>query len=95
MPIGEYAEWAEGVPDFMSDDSYFFKSYKHEIKDIKTVVLSPDAGVVTIIYIWDSVSSEDVHARTNGAITLTCRREDDGWKIVHYHGSHDDEKVME
>lgn len=95
LPIKEYAEWAKGVPNFMSDDDYFFKSYKHDIKDIRTVVLSPDVGVVTIIYVWDSVTTEDVQTNTDGAITLTCRKEDEGWKIVHYHGSHNTGKVIE
>ncbi len=95
LPIKEYTEWAKGVPNFMSDDDYFFKSYTHDIKDVRTVVLSPDAGVVTIIYVWDSISNDEVHANTDGAITLTCRRENEGWKIVHYHGSHDTEKVIE
>jgi len=94
LPIMEYSEWAEGVPNFMSDDAYFFKSYKHDIKAIRAVVLSPDVGVVTIIYTWDSVSTEDVHTLTDGAITLTCKREDDGWKIVQYHGSHDNESIV-
>lgn len=90
LPIGEYAEWAEGVPNFMSDDNYFFKSYTHEIKDIRTVVLSPDVGVVTLIYVWHSITKDDVRASTDGASTLTCRRENEGWKIVHYHGSHNE-----
>jgi hypothetical protein len=94
LPIREYAEWAKGVPNFMSDDDHFFKSYKHDIKDIKTVVLSPDVGVVTIIYVWDSISNDEVHTNTDGAITMTCRREHKGWRIVHYHGSHDTEKII-
>ena len=52
-----YTEWAEGVPNYMADDNYFFKSYKHEIKDIRTVILSPFSGVVTITYVWDNVSN--------------------------------------
>lgn len=93
--IENYSEWAEGVPNYMADDNYFFSSYKHEIKEIRTVVLSRDAGVVTIIYVWDSVTKEGVHRKTNGAITLTCRREDHGWRIIHYHGSHDEDRIVE
>lgn len=93
--IDNYQEWARNVPNFMSDDDYFFTSYSHEIKDIKTVVLSPKSGVVTISYIWDSVSTEGIHERTPGAATLTCRLEENGWKIVHYHGSHGDAAVVE
>lgn len=89
-----YTEWERGVPKYMADDDHFFKSYKHEIKDIKTVMLSPISGVVTITYIWDNISKEDVHKRVDGAITLACRREGDHWKIVHYHGSHGDEKII-
>ncbi|PLX24458.1 MAG: hypothetical protein C0599_02090, partial [Salinivirgaceae bacterium] len=54
-----FKEWEEGVPNYMADDNYFFKSYKHEIKDIKTVVFSPNSGVVTITYIWDNISRKD------------------------------------
>lgn len=93
--IGSYEEWARNVPNFMSDDDYFFTSYSHEIRDIKTVVLSPNSGVVTISYIWDSVSTEGIHERTPGAATLTCRLEENGWRIVHYHGSHGEAKVVD
>lgn len=95
LPIDNYQEWETGVPNFMSDDNYFFKSYRHEIDTIRTVVLSPESGVVTIIYTWDNVTREGVHNRVPGAITLTCRKEPAGWKIVHYHGSHGDEEVVE
>jgi hypothetical protein len=50
--------------------------------------------VVTIVYIWDSISKEGVHERTPGAITMTCRKEGNDWKIVHYHGSHDEPEVV-
>jgi len=88
--ISDYEDWASSVPNFMSDDNYFFNSYTHEIKNMETVVLSPKSGVVTIVYIWDSISKEGVHNRTPGAATLTCREEGNDWKIVHYHGSHDE-----
>ena len=95
LPIETYEEWARGVPNFMADDQNFFTTYKHEIKDLKTVVLSENAGVVTIIYDWDSVTREGVHRKTEGAITLSCRRESEGWRIVHYHGSHGEDQVLE
>ena len=93
--IDSYSKWAEGVPNFMADDKYFFSSYTHNIKDIKTVLLGRDAGVVTMIYVWESVTKEGVHRRTNGASTLTCRLEESGWKIIHYHGSHGDDQIIE
>ncbi len=92
--IDTYSKWANGVPNFMADDNYFFKSYTHEIEHIETVVLSPKSGVVTIVYIWDSISKEGVHERTPGAATLTCREEGNDWKIVHYHGSHGDPEIV-
>ena len=94
IEIDSYNKWAEGVPDFMADDDYFFKSYTHEIKDMETVRLSPCSGVVTITYIWDNISKDDIHRRTDGAATLTCRFEDNTWKIVHYHGSHGEEQII-
>jgi hypothetical protein len=83
-----YQEWAEGVPNFMSDDAYFFTSYAHEVQEIRTVPLSPESGVATIVYVWDHLDREGVHGRTDGRATMACRKEADGWKIVHYHGSH-------
>lgn len=91
-----FKEWKEGVPNYMADDDYYFKSYKHEIHDIRTVVLSPESGVVTITYVWDNISrKDDMHKRIDGAITLSCRLEESGWKIVHYHGSHGDEEIID
>ncbi|MCF8235585.1 MAG: hypothetical protein K9H13_12930 [Bacteroidales bacterium] len=92
--IDTYSKWANGVPNFMSDDDYFFKSYTHEIEYIETVVLSAKSGVVTMVYIWDSISKEGIHERTPGAVTLTCREEENDWKIVHYHGSHGDPEIV-
>ena len=89
-----YMEWTEAVPRSMAHEVEFYNSYKHEVKYIETVVLSPQSGVVTIVYIWDSISKEGVHERTPGAITLTCRKENEVWKIVHYHGSHDDPEII-
>ena len=85
---GSYREWAEGVPNFMSDDAYYFTAYKHEVQEILAVPFSPEAGVVTIVYVWDHVDREGIHGRTDGRATMACRKEADGWKIVHYHGSH-------
>lgn len=89
-----YAEWTEAVPRSMYHEQEFYSSYSHDVKYIETVVLSPESGVVTIVYIWDSISKEGVHERTPGAFTITCRKENEAWKIVHYHGSHDEPEVI-
>ena len=78
----------------MAHEEEFYSSYTHEVEYIESVVLSPQSGVVTIVYIWDSISKEGVHERTPGAYTLTCREEADSWKIVHYHGSHGEPDVI-
>ena len=90
-----YMEWTKAVPSSMSHEEEFYDSYKHEVKYIETVVLSPQSGVATIVYIWDSISKEGVHERTPGAITITCRKENEAWKIVHYHGSHDEPEIID
>jgi hypothetical protein len=90
-----YMDWTEAVPSSMSHEKAFYDTYKHEVKYIESVVLSPKSGVVTIVYIWDSISKEGLHERTPGAITLTCRMENEAWKIVHYHGSHDEAEVVD
>ncbi|MCF8369611.1 MAG: nuclear transport factor 2 family protein [Bacteroidales bacterium] len=91
----DYVDWAHLVPKWMAYDEHAYSSYIHEIKNIETVVLSPKSGVVTIVYMWDSITKEGVHARIAGAITLTCRDEDGVWKIVHYHGSHYEPEPVE
>ena len=94
LEIDNYEYWAENVPHFMAHDDNYYSSYKHDVKYIETVVLSPTSGVVTIVYIWDSVSKEGVHERTPGAATMVCRKENVDWKIVHYHGSHGEAEVV-
>jgi hypothetical protein len=89
-----YRDWIQAVHSSMHHEKEFYNSYKHEVKYIETVVLSPQSGVVTIVYIWDSISKEDVHERTPGAISLTCRKENEEWKIVHYHGSHSESELI-
>ena len=86
--ITKYDEWAKGIPKYMSKDASVYKTYKHKIKDIKALALSNNSGVVTVTYNWNTVTKGGVIKSINGAITLTCRKEEDGWKIVHYHGSH-------
>ena len=95
IEIGNYRDWAEGVPEFMAHDRNSYESYSHEIDYIETVVLSPESGVISIVYIWDSVTRDGQHERTPGAITLTCREEECGWKILHYHGSHGEPEILD
>ena len=90
-----YPDWKEAVPRSMFHEIQLFTSYTHEVKYIETVVLSPQSGAVTIVYTWDSVSKEGVHERTPGAITMVCRKENEAWKIVHYHGSHDEPEIID
>jgi ketosteroid isomerase-like protein len=90
-----YEDWAAGIPNYMSDDATFFTSYKHEVKEIRTVPLAPDAGVVTIVYVWDRIDRDGIHERTDGVATMACRKEAGGWKIVHYHGSHGEDHPAE
>jgi hypothetical protein len=78
----------------MEHDRKNYKKYTHIIKDIRTVALSPTSGVVTIVYVWDYIENNDKHFNANGAITFVCRQEQDKWKIVHYHGSHDNETLI-
>ena len=89
-----YPEWTEAVPSSMAHEEEFYSSYKHEVKYIETVVLSPQSAVLTIVYIWDSITKEGIHERTPGAFTVACRKEKNDWKIVHYHGSHDEPEVI-
>jgi hypothetical protein len=92
--LGSYQEWASILPESMEHERLHYKSYTHHIKELRTVVLGPNAGAITITYVWDNVTDEDEHYKTDGAITLVCREEADRWKIVHYHGSHDKEVLQ-
>jgi len=95
FPIKNYEIWKKVVYESMQEDrEKKFKQYKHVIKDIRTSVLSKNSGVVTIIYTWDYVTKDDLHYNTNGAVTLTFKFKDDSWKIIHFHCSHGDEKLI-
>lgn len=89
-----YTEWSKAVPRSMQHEVESYSSYSHEVKYINTVVLSPQSGVASIVYTWDSITKEGIHERTQGAATLACRKETNGWKIVHYHGSHDEPEFI-
>lgn len=88
--ISNYNRWASAVPESMENERLHYKEYSHKIHDIRTTVLSVNSGVVTIVYTWNYVTDEDEHNSVEGAITFVCRLEENGWKIVQYHGSHSD-----
>ena len=70
-------------------------NYSHEIEEIRSTILDENSGVISVIYTWHGTKKDSSQYFNKGAITLVCRKEDDNWKIVHYHGSHQDDKLVE
>ena len=95
MYNNKYEDWASNIDNYMEHDRIHYKLYKHIIKDVRTVLLSPTVGVVTIVYVWEYVQNDGKHYKADGAITFVCRIENEKWKIVHYHGSHDNEILID
>ena len=93
--INKYEDWASNIDNYIEHDRTHYKMYKHIIKDARTVLLSPTAGVVTIVYVWEYVQNDGKHYKADAAITFVCRIEKEEWKIVHYHGSHDNEILID
>jgi hypothetical protein len=92
---GTYESWASGIATYMQHDRDNYKVYSHTIKEVKSLVLSPMSGAVTIVYVWEYVTLADEHFTVDAAATLVCRFENGRWRSVHYHGSHGEERLVD
>ena len=60
----------------MGFDRLHHKQYKHDIIDIQTIVLGEESGVVTVNYIWDYITNDDLHFNVPATVTSVYRFED-------------------
>jgi len=52
-----------------------YLSYRHQIEDVRIVVLSKNSGVISVIYSWEYTKKDNIKYCTHGAITMVCRIE--------------------
>ena len=93
--INDFEKWKSIVYESMEFDRVNHKHYKHKIKEIQTIVLSKNSGIVTINYIWDYITNDDLHYNTPATVTSVYRFENNGWKILNSHVSHGEKRLLE
>ena len=92
--VNDYEKWKTIVYESMDYDRQNHKHYKHDIIDIQTVLLSINSGIVTVNYIWDYITNDDLHYNTPATVTTVYRFEDNNWRIVNSHVSHGENKLL-
>ena len=93
--INDFEKWRTIVYESMEFDRVNHKHYKHIIKEIQTTVLSKNSGIVTLNYIWDYITNDDLHYNTPATVTSVYRFEDNNWKILNSHVSHGEKRLLE
>ena len=93
--INDFQKWKSIVYESMEFDRVNHKHYKHSIKDIQTTVLSINSGIVTVNYIWDYITNDDLHYNVPATVTSVYRFEDKDWRIVNSHVSHGEKRLLE
>ena len=93
--INDFEKWETIVYESMEFDRVNHKQYKHRIKDIQTTVLSINSGIVTINYIWDYITNDDLHYKVPATVTSVYRFEDKDWKIINSHVSHGEKRLLD
>ncbi|MBK8944068.1 MAG: nuclear transport factor 2 family protein [Ignavibacteriae bacterium] len=95
--VPSFNKWEEVTFGSMQHEAEEHLNYKHEIEEIRCTILSENSGVVSVLYKWYGTKKDKNKSQyfNKGAITIVCRREGKNWKIVHYHGSHQDDQLVE
>jgi len=93
--ITDYEDWAGVVYESMDYDRKNHKEYKDIIKNIETEVINKDFGFVTIDYVWDYTTNEDVRYNVKSVVTMLFRNEDNSWKILNTHCSHGEQQIVD
>lgn len=93
--VNDFEKWKAIVYESMEYDRLHHKQYKHYIIDIQTIVLCENSGVVTVNYIWDYITNDDLHFNVPATVTSVYRFEDKNWKIVNSHVSHGEKRLLE
>jgi hypothetical protein len=92
--VNDYEKWKTIVYESMDYDRQNHKHYKHDVIDIQTVVLGINSGIVTVNYIWDYITNDDLHYNTPATVTTVYRFEDNNWRIVNSHVSHGENRLL-
>ena len=71
-----------------------FKKYKDLVKELRTSALSENSGSVTVIYVLDYITKENVHHKIDSAVTLVFKKINDQWKIIQFHCSHGRDRIV-
>jgi len=86
--VTNYEDWVGIVYESMDYDRKNHKEYQDIIKNIET------DGFVTIDYVWDYTTNEDVHYNVKSIVTMLFRNEDNKWKIMNTHCSHGETQIV-
>lgn len=92
--VNDFEKWKAIVNESMEFDRQNYKQYQHDIEDIQTIVLDEKSGVVTVNYIWDYTTNDDLHYNTRATVTSVYRFEKDNWKIINSHVSHGEKRLL-
>ncbi len=92
--IDNFSDWQTIVYESMAYDRSLYKEYKHTLSSIRSVVLGSTAALVTVNYVWEGLSIENVHSRTPATLTAVCRLEEGAWKIMSAHVSHGEQMIV-
>ena len=64
--VTDFKKWETIVYESMEFDRL---NHKHDIIDIQTIVLGNNSGLVTINYIWDYITSDNLNYNTPATVT--------------------------
>ena len=93
--VNGFEKWKAIVYESMESDRLNHKQYKHDITDIQTIVLGEKSGLVTVNYIWDYITNDNLHFNVPATVTSVYRFEDKKWKLVNSHVSHGEKSLLE
>ena len=95
FPIKGYEQWKKIVYESMQEDrNREFKKYQDVVKELQTSVMSENSGAVTVIYVWDYITKENVHHKIDSAVTLVFKKIKGQWKIIQFHCSHGRDRIV-
>ena len=84
------------INDFQKWKSIVYESMEFDrVNHIQTTVLSINSGIVTVNYIWDYITNDDLHYIVPATVTSVYRFEDKDWRIVNSHVSHGEKRLLE
>ena len=92
--VTNYEDWVAIVYGSMEEDRKNNKEYSDIIKNIETEVINKNYGFVTIDYIWDYTTNENINYNVNSIVTMLFRIEDNQWKIMNTHCSHGETRIV-